>query len=158
MASFKDMGGNRWSVDFTGLHLRRVKSALGINIMDIAADDFSLLNKITTDICLMGEILWIVVADQAKDEGISEEDFYKSLLGDVIIDAQEALLESIADFFPNPSQRLGLKKILAKAKLVTTKAEEIANQKMTEALDSLDPDAMAKQLIDSSTKQPVSSE
>lgn len=158
MQQFKDEKNRKWDVTISGLELKKVKSRLDINLMSVLEDDFALLKEISTDIVLMGSILWVCCEAQADKEGIDEDEFFTGLLGDSIVDAQTALFEAIADFFPRPQQRALLHKILKKSNQVSEKALGILSADAMTAMDKLDIEELANSVINSSTNSLESAE
>ena len=65
MKIWKDAEGHAYETRITVAEVRDVKTALGINLMDIATGD--LLQKISEDVVLLCDILYIVNRSQAKE-------------------------------------------------------------------------------------------
>lgn len=158
MQQFKDEKNRKWDVTISGLELKKVKSRLDINLMSVLEDDFALLKEIASDIVLMGSILWVCCESQAKAMEVDEDEFFTGLLGDSILDAQTALFEAIADFFPRPQQRALIHKILKKSEQVSEKALGILSKDTMTALDEMDIDQLANSVINSSTNSLESAE
>jgi hypothetical protein len=98
--------------------VKRVRSALDVDLLSIA--DGKLMHELHTDPILLADVLYVVCQPQAEAASISDTDFGRALGGDVIEHATQAMLESLADFFP--SRRRELMK-LASAKLTEVEAK-----------------------------------
>jgi hypothetical protein len=107
--------------------IRRVRSVLNINLLE--AIEGKLLERLITDPVLLCDILFVVIQPQAITHGISDEDFGRSLGGDVLDVATTALLEELVDFFPS-AKRTVFRKALAKLKQLETLAIETATQRL----------------------------
>lgn len=102
-------GGRDWvlKVDLPKIELVRAK----LNF-DIGARDCSQFEPLTNDPLKAGNVLWLLVADQAEKVSVSREMFLESLQGDDGETASRKLLEAIIDFFPS-RQRDTLRRMLA---------------------------------------------
>ena len=138
MQKFVDRKSNVWVVDIDATTLRRVKTITGVNLLEFVEGD--LVERLSHDFLLLGDVLYAVCKPQADQQGISDEDFGAGLAGDVIEDATQALLEGLVAFFPEPRRRL-LQTAAAKYQRVQTKAIELVQMK----LDSPD---MEEQVLD----------
>ena len=157
MHTFNDTLGRTWTVTITVDAIRRVRSLLDINLLD--AIEGKLLERLVMDPVLLCDILFALVQPEAQVKNISDEEFGKSLGGDVLDHATTALLEELVDFFPS-ARRTVFRKALVKLKRLEGMAIETANQrlesdelerKMAAALNSVSTSG------DSSGNSPVSS-
>lgn len=155
MHSFCDTDGNAWRVAVTLREHARFKSQLGVDIFTLLDDSAALLNRLHTDWDLIGNMLMICVAGQMADRDYSAERFVAALAGDVLEDAQAALVDAIVDFFPR-QRREALAKMVAKGRQVGHRAQQIAMERTTEALEQLDVDSLARTLTDSAGNAPGS--
>ena len=138
MQKFVDRKSNVWVVDIDSTTLRRVKAIAGVNLLEFVEGD--LVERLSHDFLLLGDILYAVCKPQADQQGISDEEFGQGLAGDVISDATAALLEGLVAFFPEPRRRL-LQTAAAKYRRVQTKAIELVQMK-------LDSPEMEEQVLD----------
>ncbi|QDV85468.1 hypothetical protein [Planctomycetes bacterium TBK1r] len=127
MQKFVDRKSNVWVVDIDSTTLRRVKAIAGVNLLEFVEGD--LVERLSHDFLLLGDILYAVCKPQADQQGISDEEFGQGLAGDVISDATAALLEGLVAFFPEPRRRL-LQTAAAKYQSVQTKAMELVQMKL----------------------------
>lgn len=113
MATFKDENGREWMVRVDVPAVKRLREH-GLDILGIFDDGFKPIAELADDPCRLVDSLWIVCQEQAEKDGIGEEAFARRLFGDAIGDALNALVEAVADFFPNPKRRDALKAALRK--------------------------------------------
>lgn len=104
MASFKDSSGRVWVVEITVGTIRRVRSLVDINLLEVV--EGPLIERLSSDPLLLCDVLYAVCQPQAEESGLSDEDFGEGLAGDVIDEATSALLESLVAFFPESRRRL----------------------------------------------------
>ena len=115
MRTFKDCEGRTWSVTLNVLQMKRIRANLGVDLVNVIALDsggkvkVDLVDRIANDPCLLVDILWVCVEEEAKAAGVTDEQFGRSLAGDAIEDATRAFLDELVDFFPG-AKRLFLKK------------------------------------------------
>jgi len=98
--NFTDTNGAVWTPKITLFEAARIKRNLEVNIEEI--DD---INRMIQDPSLLCDTLYIVCEEEARGRNISAEIFGKSLLGDAIKDARQALLGAVSDFFEDPRKR-----------------------------------------------------
>ena len=82
MHTFADTQGRTWTVTINVDVIRRVRSLLSINLLE--AIEGRLLERLITDPVLLCDILFVVIQPEAVAKGISDEDFGRSLGGDVL--------------------------------------------------------------------------
>ena len=127
MHTFADTQGRTWTVTINVDVIRRVRSLLNINLLE--AVEGRLLERLITDPVLLCDILFVVIQPEAIAKDISDEDFGRSLGGDVLDLATTALLEELVDFFPS-AKRTVFRKALIKLKQLETLAIETATQRL----------------------------
>src|SRR5574344_14039 len=72
MQIFKDRDGREWQVVLNVFQMKRVRAALGIdlvNVIELAKDGqvkVDMIDRIANDPCLLVDILWVLVHEQAK--------------------------------------------------------------------------------------------
>ena len=102
MASFKDTEGRKWTVQINVLACKRVRDELGVDLVN--PNVMETVSEIAGDLIRSIDILYLICKDQAQERGLSDEDFGRSLAGEGVEQAIVALVESLADFSPNPKQ------------------------------------------------------
>ena len=136
MKIWKDAEGHAYETKITVAEIRDVKTELGINLMDIATGD--LLQRISEDVVLLCDILYIINRSQAKEHGIDDAQFGRNLYGDALEDATRAFMGELINFFPNQRTRALL-----------TKAMTMGQERMDKALD------MAEKELDKTLNEPI---
>lgn len=115
MQIFKDGLGRDWQVALNVYQMKRIRAALGIDLVNVIALDkdgkvkVDLVDRIANDPCLLVDILWVLVEEQAKAINVTDAQFGEALAGDAIENATRAFLDELVDFFPG-ARRLFLKK------------------------------------------------
>ena len=101
--------------------------------MDIATGD--LLQKISEDVILLCDILYVVNRSQAKEYGIDDVQFGRNLYGDALEEATRAFMEEMINFFPNQRTRQLLTKAMTKGQERMDKALDLAEKSLEEELN-----------------------
>ena len=133
MKIWKDAEGHTYETKITVAEIRDVKTELGINLMDIATGD--LLQKISEDVILLCDILYVINRSQAKEYGIDDVQFGRNLYGDALEDATHAFVEEMINFFPNQRTRQLLTKAMTKGQERMDKALDLAEKSLEEELN-----------------------
>ena len=131
MKTFTDNAGRTWSLAVNVDSIKRVKSLLGVDLMESV--DGKLLERLTSEPVLLCDVVYALVKPQADAAGVKDEDFGRSMAGDAIDVATQALLEDLVDFFPSRRRTL-LASVLAKMK----KLDGLATQAATDRLERID--------------------
>ena len=103
MRTFKDCEGRTWSVTLNVLQMKRIRANLGVDLVNVIALDsggkvkVDLVDRIANDPCLLVDILWVCVEEEAKAAGVTDEQFGRSLAGDAIEDATRAFLDELVE-------------------------------------------------------------
>ena len=134
MRVFKDKKDNTWEIEITISALKRVKSYLDLNLLDIFKQNpetqkFELLEKISEDPVLLVDLLFVLCEKQVKERNMNAEDFANVFSGEVIENAVNVLLYEIIDFFPETKKAV-LKKILDTGKKMQGEAEKLILEKL----------------------------
>ena len=115
MRIFRDNKGRSWEVVLNVHQIKRVRAALGVDLVNVITLDkdgavkVDLIDRIANDPCLLVDILYIISEAQAQKIGVNDVEFGESLAGDAIEEATKAFLDELVDFFP-AARRLFLKK------------------------------------------------
>ena len=132
MKIWKDAEGHAYETKITVAEIRDVKTELGINLMDIATGD--LLQKISEDVILLCDILYVINRSQAKEYGIDDVQFGRNLYGDALEEATRAFMEEMINFFPHQRTRQMLTKAMTKGQERMDKALDLAEKSLEEEL------------------------
>lgn len=133
MKIWKDAEGHAYETKITVAEIRDVKTELGINLMDIATGD--LLQKISEDVILLCDILYVINRSQAKEFGIDDAQFGRNLYGDALEEATRAFMEEMINFFPHQRTRQLLTKAMTKGQERMDKALDLAEKSLEEELN-----------------------
>ena len=133
MKIWKDAEGHAYETKITVAEIRDVKTELGINLMDIATGD--LLQRISEDVILLCDILYVINRSQAKEYGIDDVQFGRNLYGDALEEATHAFMEEMINFFPNQRTRQLLTKAMTKGQERMDKALDLAEKSLEEELN-----------------------
>ena len=115
MRIFKDRNGQDWQIVLNVHQMKRIRAALGIDLVNVITLDkegvvkVDMIDRIANDPCLLVDILWVLVEEQAKAINVTDEQFGAALAGESIENATKAFLDELVDFFPG-AKRLFLKK------------------------------------------------
>ena len=132
MKIWKDAEGHAYETKITVAEIKDVKTELGINLMDIATGD--LLQRISEEVILLCDILYIINRSQAKEYGIDDVQFGRNLYGDALEEATRAFVEEMINFFPNQRTRQLLTKAMTKGQERMDKALDLAEKTLEEEL------------------------
>ena len=132
MAKFRDAENREWTVSITVATLRRLKQELQTDLMKVLDDDCRLLAEFYDNPVRLVELLYVICELQIQQSDVSPEQFAEGFSGDVLMTATGALIEAIADFFPNPKQRRILRvthqRISEGVDLLLDRTEQAVNQ------------------------------
>ncbi|MBR6470953.1 MAG: hypothetical protein IKS83_04090, partial [Victivallales bacterium] len=110
--------------------IRRIRDLTGIDFGNAKVfADQGTMEKIGLDVVLLAEVLYAALLPAITQKGIEKDDFCDAIQGDAINEAQFALLDGIADFFPKAQGNL-LKSVLRQAR----EEQEKAVKEMEETL------------------------
>ena len=162
MKCFKDNQNRNWTIVVNVATVKRVRSLLDINLLDVVKLDANnkpnvdLLEQLASDPVLLCDVIYCICKLEADAQKISDEDFGAAMGGDVIEHATTALLEELVDFFPE-AKRLVLRKLMNAGEKVKNQMEralklELDNPKLERELEK-----QVKEYITSSTSSPESS-
>lgn len=169
---FVDDAGRRWTIELNVTAVKQVKRDLvdestGKSIDLMQAIEGDLIERLMRNPILLCDVLYVLCREQAKEQGLSDEDFGRSLAGDVIDRAVRAFLEALAAFFRTAKQRELLRKMAARYEALETMAWDATakildsgqiDQKMAQELKAMEAkfDEALTIFGDSSMKPPGS--
>jgi hypothetical protein len=133
MRTFADTVGTAWSISVNVLALKRVRTLLDVDLMEIATG--SLLERLGRDPVLLCNVLFVICKEQADAAKITDEDFGRRMAGDAIEAATNAFLEEVVDFFPGARRAL-LRKALERSRTLEAQAEPILAARMEEVFQA----------------------
>jgi len=126
--SFTDTTGRRWTLAITVAQVRKVKAALGVDLLGSADGQmFKEMARNPLDFC---NLLWCLLERQAAAAGISEEQFWESADDTVLGDATYAFMQAVIAFSREDKRKplqIVLQKMYAAEEKAGAAAMEIAN-------------------------------
>lgn len=128
MKTFKDNAGRTWSVSVDVDAIRRVRTALKVNLT--STDFASVLEQLLSDPVLLCDVLYVICKPEADRQKISDEDFGRSMAGDAIEHATAAFLEELANFTPNPRDRARVQRVIRAMWELAEKTRDVADRNL----------------------------
>jgi len=129
LKTFKDTEGREWTIAITVDSIKRVKSLLDFDLLDL--DNGKAIERLVGDPILLCDTIYVICKPQADQRGVSDQDFGRAMAGDVLDRAITALLEDYCDFFPQPKRQV-LQKAFAKLREIERTVIAAADQKITD--------------------------
>ena len=111
MAAFRDNAGREWTLAINVGVIQRVRDRLGVDLLEAAEAD--LLARFARDAVLLVNALRCLVEPEARQRGVSDEEFGAAMTGGAIDEATDTLVAGLLDFFPRPQRAKALGKMLA---------------------------------------------
>lgn len=137
VALFVDRRGREWSLS---LDVGLCRKVLREHQVDLANwHDGKAAHVLALDDAKLVDVLWSLVAEQAKERGLDEEAFAGSLNGDVLAAALDAIRAAVVGF-TRPDRRELVRQINAKADQITQRAvaktlEQLTSQETDQAIE-----------------------
>ena len=123
MRTFKDNAGRDWNIAVTTTAIKRIRSELEVDLMDVVEGD--LLKRLYADPILLVDVIYVACKPQADDAGVTDEQFGEAMAGDAIDRATAALVEELVDFFPNRRDRERARRVLAKVDATVERIQDV---------------------------------
>jgi hypothetical protein len=124
--TFKDTEGRAWSVEITYSTVKRVRSILGVDIME--AVEGKLMPKLISDPMLLVDVLYCIVKPQADAAGVTDEQFGGALGSGKLYEARDCLAHALV-FFSPPEKRQAIRRAWERTKdLVDTAAAAVVKR------------------------------
>lgn len=141
MAKFTDAQDREWSVFIDIPTVKKLRSH-DLDVLNFFSGEMEVFQSVVGDPVRLVDTLWLICESQIEDRGMDEEDFARSLHGDSLMHAAEALVEGICDFFPDPKRRASIRMMFRKTK----EAEDILMDGAMLQLETMDAKELAKRL------------
>lgn len=135
---FNDNAGRAWSLEVTVATIRRVKTLLGVNLLESVSGD--LMDRMAADPALLADVVFAVVQPQAEKLGVTDAQFGEGLAGDAVSGASDALIGALVDFFPAAKRGILQRATDARKELgeaIIAKAAERLDQALAQARQEL---------------------
>ena len=138
MSKFSDASGLAWQFEFDCFLLDRVDKEAKVDLADMSAAG---LLAVERDVKALGRVLVVVCGDELTKRGKSPAEFIKQIRKDAITRARKAVMESLADFFPE-SEWSEMQSSLAKKKEQTDQMSTL--EALAPAFDVLPEDVKSQ--------------
>ena len=145
--SFTDTQGRRWTFEFNLLAARRVRAQLDIDLLTATDSDSRVIEQVMGDVYVMFDVMACLLEDQFRQQGISVEEFGRSLDEDACTRAAKALVEAILDFFRKPKAAL-MRTAFGKVWQATETHQQLAIEKAREQVTSAEFDEVIAKAIE----------
>jgi hypothetical protein len=151
MPTFKDANNREWTIKLDAPTVLRVRSATcdepnckhlqgtGCTGVDLADLEGKVQLRLRRDVVLLVNTLYLLCQPEAQRQGITDEQFGASLVGDAIHRATIAMDEAIADFFPEETRAI--------LRAITAKDTEVRSLGMQRALEKINDPNLATQFV-----------
>lgn len=143
MRIFKGHDNKAWQISVDVAQLKAVREQTGVDLFRLFDDEMALLTQLTLDPCKLVDVIWVLCREQAREAGVSDEQFGRGMGGDVLQRATEAFVEAVIDFFPEQQARWNLMTAKRKGKEIQQKTLE----RMQGRLEAIDPEAEASRIL-----------
>lgn len=148
-----EAAGRSWSIDVNYGLVQRLKSSLGINLLDVVNKDGELLKRLCGDLFFVGDLIIACCAEQLEAENLRQADLARGLAGEAFERAWKALWEELIDFFPDPRTR----DVLGKTWKAVNRMADLRKEKASLEIERIVEEWTAKQSFDSDTNMAESS-
>lgn len=146
MKTFVDTADRTWSIHLTIDSVKRVKSLLDVNLLDLLGGSTPLLTRLGTDVVLLCDVIFVLIKTQADEKGVTDEQFGAALGGEAILGAQSAFYEELIGFFQGMGRKDMVRAVTAQRNLIDKAVQRIASH-----LDAIDLDKMLEETIGKSS-------
>ena len=141
MRAFKDNAGRSWTVQIDVDAIRRVRTALKVNL--VSTDFAQVLEQLLSDPVLLCDVLYVVCRLEADKQNVSDVDFGRAMAGDAIEQGTLALLEELANFTPNPRDRARVRRVIAAMLVLAEKARDVAERRLEAEMKAVEEKVLA---------------
>ena len=137
MKTFRDTAGREWAITVDLPALSRVMKAgieymgdpIKVNLLALMEPESDLLKKALDYPPMIGGIVYALCQPQCVEKNVSDEDFARSLDGDVLSSALDAILEETVGFFPQDRRKV-LRRMLEKSQTFAQKAKALQEARL----------------------------
>ena len=154
MRTFKDSTGRAWTVAVNVAAIKLVRGLIGVDLYNLFSDSGKPFAALLGDPVQLVDTLYCLCREECRQRGLSDEDFGRLMAGETLSLATDALVESLIDFFPNPTTRQAVAEIVAKSR----KLQGILSAKALEQIQQIDTGKVADEILKSSGLSGISPE
>lgn len=112
MATFVDNQGREWAVSLDVAAMKRVRAAVGVDLYRALEGGLKGIAELLADGITFGDVLYVLCREQARDRGVTDEQFGAAIAGDAVEAAANAFVQAAVDFCPS-QRRTALRAALA---------------------------------------------
>ena len=142
MQSFRDTQSRTWHIVINIGAVLRVRDTLGVDLLKpegvATPGEPPLAQKLLSDDLLLIEVIGAILAPDLEAAGIKPADFYNAIGGATLLDARNAFIQELSDFFTgaNQTDRVTLLKVQAEVlKAFHEEAQELYTKEGQARLD-----------------------
>lgn len=154
MSTFADNKGRTWSIDLTFGSICRVKKETGVDLLTLHNPDSPALNLMQEDSEKLLAVLLALVGPQLRAKGIAEEEFVDSLLEEHVLNAVEALMLGMVDYYP-PEKQAVLKPLMRKVLGAARNVRDRQTATLRQAVAGVNLDELGRQ-VEEAIEQSIS--
>jgi hypothetical protein len=125
MKPFKDSKNRTWQLELNCDTVEEIRAQCAVNILDLLDPESDLAKEVASFPPVIGKLLFAAISDQAKTAGVDDREFRRSMNGETLNAAYEALQEEIVNFSPRYRRKVAAA-VLEKNREVQEAAEELA--------------------------------
>lgn len=131
--TFKDAKGREWTLAITIGDRDDVLRVCDLDLYGILDNNAQALLRLFGNLPALGKVLFVLLADQAKQKQVDAEDFAKGLSGPVLAAAKITFKAALIDFFQSePEKAEAIGQILTAQDQVTAEAIKEARGRLEE--------------------------
>jgi len=143
MHTFTDADGKKWTIQLDTRMTRAIRSEIGVDLLNL---DEKTIADLTQNDEILVDVISFICTDQIKRREMSEVDFARCIIGDVIDDASDALINELV-FITRRNRRVIMKKAWEKTKAAEKKMTDhammildsgIVEEKVEEAIQEME--------------------
>lgn len=115
---FTDSAGRTWLIEITGQTVCDLIKYQDVDLRAIFDPDARVIERLTTDVVLLCNVLYVMCKQDCARRGVTDEDFGRSMNRAALDAAEDAIYEALLLFFPRPRQQMLLRTLLGTLTLV----------------------------------------
>jgi len=107
LTSFKDKNGVDWHLDINIGHYLEFKSKYNIDLSDAFSQENNWIATVAAheNLDILLQMIETLVRGQLSEKGMTIDNFYEGINGEVVSDATDAFLEAVVLFLPAHKQK-----------------------------------------------------
>lgn len=150
MSNFKDTAGRNWVFTCNVFTLARCKKETGIDLARSIEKGATVVDSITGDVSIFFDVLCSLLQEQMEKVGIDAQGLGEAINDeDVVIEATQALVRSVIDFFPK-SRSKTLRTAFDRLWNLTAQKAEAEQDKAIATIEAMDWEQMANNIVGNS--------